>query len=362
MDVEFSVYRQGAPWNSERAVGIKHKASAVAVASRGMSASRSHAPVFVLGSVRSGTTLLYHMLLSSGGFAVYRTESHAINLLEPRFGDLSKLRNRKRLMQAWLNSKLFQVSGLDAAVIEKKVLEECSNGGNFLRVVMEEIARRQGVERWADCTPEHLAYLHRIKETIPDALIIHIIRDGRDVALSLEKQRWIRPFPWDRKRPLLAGAAYWDWIVHKGRKDGRSLGKDYCEVRFEELIGNPREVLGQLSGFIEHDLDYDRIRENGIGSVNQPNTSFAKADTEFNPVGRWRGSILPRELILLEGMIGDTLEELGYELATPDLRTAKPMALERLRANYRKYFDFKLWLKSRTPAGRFLVTRDLSWL
>src|SRR5215467_9454277 len=50
---------------------------------------RNEAPVFVLGCGRSGTTLLYHMILSAGDFAVYRTESNAINLLEPRFGDLS---------------------------------------------------------------------------------------------------------------------------------------------------------------------------------------------------------------------------------------------------------------------------------
>ncbi len=327
---------------------------------RNHTVTRKKAPVFVLGSVRSGTTLLYHMLLSAGGFAVYRTESHALNLLEPRFGDLGKIQNRKNLMQAWLDSKLFQLSGLDAGLIEKKVLAECSNGGNFLRVVMEEIARGQGVERWADCTPEHLAYLPRIKETIPDALIVHIIRDGRDVALSLEKQGWVKPFPWDRKRPLLAGAAYWDWIVRKGRKDGRSLGKDYCEVRFEELIGNPREVLGQLSGFIEQDLDYDRIQQNGIGSVSEPNSSFAASGGGFHPVGRWRESISAPEVATLEGMIGDTLEDLGYPLATPDLRPYGH--LKRLRRNYRRYFDFKLWLKSRTPAGRFLVTKDLSWL
>lgn len=57
--------------------------------------SRDKAPVFVLGSVRSGTTLLYHMLLSAGGFAVYRSESNVFNLLEPRFGDLHVRRNRK---------------------------------------------------------------------------------------------------------------------------------------------------------------------------------------------------------------------------------------------------------------------------
>ena len=316
---------------------------------------RSKAPVFVLGSVRSGTTLLYHMLLSSGGFAVYRTESNAINLLEPRFGDLSSLGNRKKLMKAWLDSKLFKVSGLEASSIETKVLAEVSNGGNFLRTVMEEISRKQGVQRWADCTPDHLAYIDRIKQTIPDALIIHIIRDGRDVALSMEKQKWVKPLPWDQHRPFIASAAYWDWIVRKGRSDGPRYSKDYCEVRFEELVQDPRRVLAGLSEFIEHDLDYDRIQANGIGSVSEPNTSFASAS--FNPVGRWRESLSEAELAELEGMVGDTLRELGYPLANE-----RPVNLRSLRNSYHRYFDFKLWLKSRTPAGRFLVTKNLSWL
>jgi hypothetical protein len=345
---------------SGHSVAVETENKTPEIASLRSRGTRGKAPVFVLGSVRSGTTLLYHMLLSAGGFAVYRTESHAINLLEPRFGDLSKLENRKKLMKAWLDSKLFQVSGLDAGVIEKKVLAECSNGGNFLRTVMEEIAHNQGVERWADCTPEHLAYIPRIKETIPDALIIHIIRDGRDVALSLEKQNWIKPLPWDRNRPLIAGAAYWDWIVRKGRRDGTALGRDYCEVRFEDLIGNPRVVLAQLSDFIDQELDYDRIQKAGIGSVNEPNTSFSGNKDEFNPVGRWRSSLTAQDLEQLEGMIGDTLEELGYPLACTDTR--KHRDLQSLRASYRKYFDFKQWAKSKTPAGRFLVTKDLSWL
>src|SRR5437763_16814701 len=91
--------------------------------------ARSDAPVFVLGCVRSGTTLLYHMLLSAGGVAVYRAESNAINLLEPRFGDLSVRRNKEKLMEAWLNSKLFRVSGLHAESIRATVIAECKTGG-----------------------------------------------------------------------------------------------------------------------------------------------------------------------------------------------------------------------------------------
>src|SRR5437870_11748470 len=112
------------------------------------------APVFVLGCPRSGTTVLYHMLLSARGFAVYRDESNVFNLLVPRFGDLSSARNRHKLMECWLRSKLFRVSGLDAAEITAKIMAECRSGGDFLRIVMEEIARKQGVGRWADCTPD----------------------------------------------------------------------------------------------------------------------------------------------------------------------------------------------------------------
>lgn len=115
-------------------------------------------------------------------------------------------------------------------------MEECRNGGDFLRIVMSEIAARQGVGRWADTTPEHLLYL-RIKETIPDALVIHIIRDGRDVALSTDKQRYIRRLPWDRLPSKMAAGLYWGGMVSKGRR-GRDLGDDYIEVHFETWFAN----------------------------------------------------------------------------------------------------------------------------
>ena len=85
--------------------------------------SRSKAPVFVLGSVRSGTTLLYHMLLSSGNFVVYRTESNVFNLLEPRFGDLSAKRNRRR---NWNIVRVIRPPGR----ILRNLLQRKLDGGN----------------------------------------------------------------------------------------------------------------------------------------------------------------------------------------------------------------------------------------
>lgn len=151
--------------------------------------ARSKAPVFVLGCSRSGTTLLYHMLLSSGNFAVYRMESQIFNQLEPRFQPLSKASNRRQMLKAWYGSRLFTRTGLSVDEVEPGITRECRNGGDFLRIVMEAMCRRQGVERWAETTPDHLLYLEWIKKTIPEALVIHVIRDGRDVALCWEKIR-----------------------------------------------------------------------------------------------------------------------------------------------------------------------------
>jgi len=325
--------------------------------------SRSKAPVFVLGCGRSGTTLLYHMLLSSGNFAVYRTESNVINLLEPRFGDLSVARNKRRLLDAWYKTRLYTLSELEKGPLEERVMAECKNGGDFLCIIMEQMAGKQGVERWADTTPEHLLHLHRIKETIPNALVIHIIRDGRDVALSTDKQGYIRRLPWDKTPSVMVAGVYWEWMVNKGRKDGRELGADYMEVRFEELVERPQQTLTRLGSFINHDLDYDRIQRVGYGSVSAPNTSFKEGSSvAFHPAGRWKHSYTPENLAMFEGLVGGTLEALGYELGTKDRSVLDRASLRRMRATYLKYFDSKLYLKAKTPLGKLLVTRDLSWI
>jgi hypothetical protein len=330
---------------------------------RSETTARSKAPVFVLGCGRSGTTLLYHMLLSAGNFALYRTESNAINLLEPRFGDLGVKANKEKLMEAWLDSKLGRCSGLDPQAITRKVIAECTNGGNFLSLVMGEMARQQGVERWADCTPEHLLHLKRIKKTIPDALIIHIIRDGRDVALSTAKLGYIRRMWWDRTPNVMVSGLYWEWMVRKGREDGKKIGRDYLEVRFEQLISDPRATLATLSGFVEQQLDYDHILKVGIGSVSEPNTSFkGGSGNGFNPLARWKAGFSTEDLAMFEALVGSTLEELGYELGTQDRSLLERPDLKRRRRIYQRYFASKLWLKAKTPLGKVLVTKDLSWL
>jgi hypothetical protein len=309
---------------------------------------RKRAPVFVLGSPRSGTTLLYDMLLSAGGFAVYLAESNVFNLLAPRFGDLSSRANRKRLVEAWLDSKLFRASGVEAKRIRQRILGECRNPGDFRRMIMNEICEMQGVPRWAENSPEAILYLPLIKQLLPNALVVHIIRDGRDVAQSLARLRYIRPFPWEQRFSVIGCGLYWEWIVQQGRIFGQSMGADYMEVHFEELLAHPQETLDQIGRSIDQRLDYNTIQRVAYGTINKPNTSFSteNSNAHFNPVGRWKTSFSRNELEQFERLVGRTLQELGYSLATDGPNRPQSLALKSTRLLHRSFFAGKFWCKN----------------
>src|SRR2546428_14060023 len=74
--------------------------------------TRNEAPVFVLGCGRSGTTLLYHMILSAGGFPVHPAESNLLNLLEPRFANHTIPRDSLQPSDACVTSPPFTRSAL----------------------------------------------------------------------------------------------------------------------------------------------------------------------------------------------------------------------------------------------------------
>jgi len=316
--------------------------------------ARSMAPVFVLGCNRSGTKFLYYTLLSAGGFAVYHEESNAFTLLGLHFGNLASRRNRRRLLDAYFVSKFFQRTGLDPKDIEDRVMADCRNAGDFLRIVMEATAHKQGVERWAESTPRHLLYLPLIKKVIPDALVVHIIRDGRDVTASMQRSGRIRPLPWDRSRDFVARAIFWRWIVSRGQRHGQALGDDYMEVHYEDLVRNPRETVARVGKFIEHDLDYERIQQVALGTVGKPNSSFRgdSKETTANSIGRWKRMFTPSQVRDIEWSIGELLTDTGYRLETPLSELRPSLSVRCMSFLFPLYLESRHWLKSHTPLAR----------
>jgi hypothetical protein len=318
--------------------------------------------VFVTGCHRSGTNLLYDNLLSAGGFAIYRGYLPVYETLIPRFGSLKKLVSRKQIVDTWLRSKGFARSGLEAEKLASQLVANCRTGGDFISITMDAIANRQGVDRWAAYNPDNLLYLPLIKAEIPNALFVHMVRDGRDIALSLMKMGGFTPFAWSgAARGLEETALYWEWTVRKGRRYGRLIQDDYIEVHYEDLVADPSSTLAKLSEFLDHDLNYERIRNERLGRLRETNSSFRGETTSEpqSPVNRWKQRLSSHEITALESLVGECLIEFGYPLTS----FAEPPRLNLwqtgLGATYHHFLDTKLWLKQHTRFGRLA---DLSVL
>jgi hypothetical protein len=296
------------------------------------------------------------MLLSSGGFAIYRGFLPIYKILIPRFGSMKSRAHRERILETWLHSKGFRRTGLDAGQLSASILNQCRTGGDFIRVVMGAVAQSQQAQRWAMYDPDNVLHVERVKREIPNALFVHIIRDGRDIALSLKKMGGFTPLPWDRDQTgsLVATALYWEWMVHQGRAHGRKFPADYIEIHFEDLIGNPHETLDKLGGFLDHDLDYGRIQRAGLGRLSETNSSFREegAKEKINPLGRWKERMAHADVAAIEATVGECLQENGYELSLPAAERRPSLRHSWMRGIYPAFLGGKLWLKLHTPVGR----------
>src|SRR5437764_8235163 len=95
------------------------------------------------------------MLLSAGGFAIYRGYLPIYKTLIPHFGSLASSGSRKKIVETWLRSKGFRRTGLDAQQLSELLLSNCRNGGDFIRTVMDNVAQAQRADRWAVYDPDN---------------------------------------------------------------------------------------------------------------------------------------------------------------------------------------------------------------
>jgi LPS sulfotransferase NodH len=335
--------------------------SSVSTKGNAVNPERKRRPVFVMGCHRSGTNLLYDTLLSAGGFAIYRGYLPIYETLLPHFGPIENSRNREKIVETWMKSEGFRRTGVDGAQISSELLAQCSNGGDFIRIVMSKIAHSQSAPRFAVYDPDSVLHMSRIRREIPNSLFIHIIRDGRDIALSLMKMEGFRPFPWSRRaRTLLETALYWEWIVRQGRQHGCHVPDDYIEIHYEDLVTQPRAVLAKLADFLDHDLDYDRIQSTGLGRLRESNSSFLGDEKETkNPVNRWKEKLTPEQIVDIESLIGPSLEEFGYPLTVDPGQRRTGIRLKFLSSVYPRFLTAKEWLKVNTPMGRLATLSAL---
>lgn len=171
-------------------------------------------------------------------------------------------------------------------------------------------ARVHGKSRWGDKTPRYVEHIPLLATLWPQGRFVHLIRDGRDVALSYADV----PFG-----PTTVGRAarLWARRVKAGCDAGRALAKGrYLEVNYEDLVDDAEGEIKDICDFLVVDfdpgmLDYtERARGSVLPRASMYNPNVVKPPSRTRS---WRESMDPRHVEAFEAVAGDVLSELGYE-------------------------------------------------
>ncbi len=268
---------------------------------------------FIVARGRSGTTLLRAMLDSHPRMAV-PPESHFLVTMGRR---RRRYEVGDRFMVDRFAGDLSQQYGfrrwdLEVEVVRKRLIRAgVSTYPEAIREVFSLYAERYGKDRYAEKTPMNIIHLPFLAKAFPEAVFIHLIRDGRDVALSYLDT----DFGVDS---VAEAAIYWRRFVAKGRRDGERLASRYLEVRYEDLVSDPERVLRSICEFVS--LPYDPVMLSYPRHADQLLTRTSREEhhqrLRLPPTAGlrdWRVEMDPQDLQLFEALAGDLIEELGYE-------------------------------------------------
>lgn len=275
--------------------------------------------LFVVGCPRSGTTLLQRMLDHHPRLAVANDTHFIPRVIEgtppgvdpPLTPELvERVRSYHRFDRLGLNGRAVAAAAAAAATYSE-----------FVGRLYGHFARHHHKPLAGEKTPDYVRRLLQLHGLFPWVRTAHIIRDGRNVALST--QDWARPTKgpgrlalW-REQPVAVCALWWKWQVEAGRRDGAVLGPDhYREVRYEELVSNSEKLLRDLCRFFGLSFAGHMLRYHEGKTRSGSHLSAKKAWLPPTPGLRdWRTQMPEGDVALFEAIAGDLLEELGYPLS-----------------------------------------------
>ncbi len=276
-------------------------------------------PVFpqFVGCGRSGTTLLRNIFDSHSALAMTH-ESHFI-------GPLARVRSRYE-SEAGFDSDAFVADLFGDANFVRQGLEveavraaldraRPKSYAGAVRAVFAAYAERDGKKLYGDKTPGSVTQIELLAELFPEAKFVHIIRDGRAVALSyLERPEW-------GPETMAEAANHWKNRVRRGRVAGQAIGADrYMEVRYEDVVADPETVARTVCDFLGLDFEDGMLRyheksEEFIASTKDPEAFKNLSRPITGGLRAWEDEISPGDRKLFEAIAGDLLEELEYPVS-----------------------------------------------
>lgn len=310
------------------------------------------APFFIVGSGRSGTTLVRMMLMAGGQVAIPPESNFIPQLIErwPQYAD------DVDLIVSTLAPQYEQME-VHPAAVRSLLLDRPLSLESAITAPFEVYADGK---RWGDKSPSYINSILAISAVFEEAKFVHIIRDGRDVALSYRDQ----PFG---PKSFLANARRWELRVLHAAMAGCVLGPErYKEVRYEDLLAAPQAELRGLCAFLDlpYDpsmLDFPQLAHTLTDQEKAIHANLGKPLTKG--LRDWRTVMTPKQVEMFDAMAGGALELFGY----PRHRTDEVhLYLARFADTWLQFRDDVLkalasWQVSRSIAGRRSVPIEHIW-
>ena len=289
-------------------------------------------PLILLGVSRSGTTLLRVVLDRSPGLAI-PDESFFVPLLARRNG---RMIDAERFLDDVSRISTIRDWGLTPTDISDRVRSGMATG-DAIATVFEAYADAAGKPRWGDKTPMYMRHLALLEKLFPEAQYVHLIRDGRDAALSfLEMPEGTFTRTWAHPRTPAQFACLWRKEVGDARALGRRVGPTrYLEVRYEQLVADAESVVREVCTFAA--VAFESVMLDYMGSVDvsaKPHQQRLLTPPTTG-VRNWREDMSAANVAAFDGVAGDLLGDLGYAVG-PGARS-RPRA-----AIVRAWYDVRL--------------------
>ena len=166
-------------------------------------------------------------------------------------------------------------------------------------------ARRHGKAIWGNKSPFMLNSIPQLTHLMPGVRFVHVIRDGRAVAQSRYSRRGFHP---------RLAIHEWKHMILQGRIDGEIVGPDrYLEVKFEELLNNPKEALIRVCNFLGVEFEEEMLDLDKAEATDQPD-AYVKKKIDTSKINAWQDKFSGKQIEALESIAGDLLQALGYPL------------------------------------------------
>ncbi len=270
---------------------------------------------FIVGCPRSGTTMVQQAL-----------NRHSRVVIPPEtkffFSFLGHTRKAQRRHLRRLNADL----RINLPEPARRVSSAADGRAFYEEMARQYLARldKRDVTYFGEKTPEHTGHLPRILQLFPDAKILVLYRDGRDVAVSLSKMPWMCPDLYVNYLVWL----YYYLVVRKAKETGHP---SFYFARYENIVAAPEKELSGILHFLG--LPYEPAVAEGWGNrEGVPEREFAWKELALHKitgdrVGTFRRELSTEQIEILERIGRGALLALGYELVTDGKKSLSPRFL-----------------------------------